>query len=94
MVGLLLGCPSIDVNKVSSFSASNLTALMYAEDKEIIKMLLKHSNIDLNVKDCYGRTAIQICYSFGTVEKLKLLIAHGASCEGWQKWKSKFKKIS
>jgi len=94
MVRLLLGCPNIDVNKRSKYSSYSHTALMITRDKEIIKMLLKHSNIDLNVKDRDGRTAIQRSYYLGRFEKLKLLIAHGASCEGWQKWTSKLISIS
>lgn len=62
-IELLLSQPDIDVNKLSEWKDGMETALMRAVrrgDLSSVKYILQHPNVDVNIKNSKGRTALDL----------------------------------
>lgn len=53
---------------------------------KIVKYLLEHSNINVNIPDSEGRTALHVASWQGHIEMVKLLISQGNTQSLYYKW--------
>lgn len=78
IVEMVLKCDDVDPDIRSSLTQQ--TPLLYAAEHiytcHIIEMLLQTDQVDVNSKDCNGRTALMIMASYGKTEAAKILLKH------------------
>lgn len=81
----LLGCTDIDVNKINSFettfaddvkiiASTALTVAIYEGHTSCLRLLLKHSTIDVN-RVSYGVTPLELAKKCGNNEFVRILLA-------------------
>jgi ankyrin repeat protein len=74
IVDILLAHPDIDVNLADSSGYTPLmTAVIYGREREVILSLLRHSEVDLGLKDRWGNTAMEHARRGGSGEIVTIL---------------------
>lgn len=66
---------NVDVNKILN-GDTTLTYAIDNEDREVVKELLKHPKIDVNLKNVDGLTPLTLAINYDDFEIIKLLLKH------------------
>jgi ankyrin repeat protein len=77
VVGVLIEDNRIMINATDhKYHNSALNWAAWSGETDVVKELLKHPGIDVNIQDNYGKTAIELATSYGHKETVEALIQH------------------
>ena len=68
----------VDINGRCSDGETGLNSAMGNNNTDIVRLLLAHSDIQIDTTDRIGRTAIYLACLHGSVESVRLFLAHSA----------------